>query len=186
MFDEVNEWELHSLFAEAVVAGRDRPSDDVEVITGMPLMDPSNRDRIPYYDDPRFSGFKVLDQRNKADDQGVGAGFVKEQLQQAKDMQQVNDILLEGLSGRVGVALQLTVADELALAVPLIDQGVDSLSAVTISSWFTKSLGVEVPLLRILGGASVNDLIEEVVPRLSAEAVPLAANDGSIPLVPVE
>jgi hybrid polyketide synthase/nonribosomal peptide synthetase ACE1 len=186
MFDEVNEWELHSLFAEAVVAGRDRSSDDVEVITGMPLMDPSNRDRIPYYDDPRFSGFKVSDQRNRTDDQGKGAGSVKEQLLQAKDMQQVNDILLEGLSGRVRVALQLTAADELALAVPLIDQGVDSLSAVTISSWFTKSLGVEVPLLRILGGASINDLIEEVVPRLAAEAIPLVASDGLAPTVSVE
>jgi acyl carrier protein len=113
----------------------------------------------------------VSDQRNKSDDQGKGAGSVKEQLLQAKDMQQVNDILLEGLSGRVRVALQLTAADELALAVPLIDQAVDSLSAVTISSWFTKSLGVEVPLLRILGGASVNELIEEVVPRLTAEAI---------------
>jgi hybrid polyketide synthase/nonribosomal peptide synthetase ACE1 len=29
MFDEVNEWELHSLFAGAVVSGRDRSSDDV-------------------------------------------------------------------------------------------------------------------------------------------------------------
>jgi hypothetical protein len=97
MFDEVNEWELHSLFAEAVVSGRDRSTDDVEVITGMPLMDHSNRDRIPYYDDPRFSGFKVSDQRNKADKLGKGAESVKEQLLQAKDMQQVNDVLLEGL-----------------------------------------------------------------------------------------
>jgi acyl carrier protein len=84
------------------------------------------------------------------------------------------------------VALQLTAADELAMAVPFIDQGVDSFSAVTISSWFTKSLGVDVPLLKILGVASVNDLVEEVLPRLSSESIPIAANDGTVPIASVE
>jgi hypothetical protein len=46
-------------------------------------------------------------------------------------------LLSNGLSGPRG-ALQLTPADELNLTVPLIDQGADSLSAVTVGSWFTQ------------------------------------------------
>jgi hybrid polyketide synthase/nonribosomal peptide synthetase ACE1 len=46
-------------------------------------------------------------------------------------------LLSNRLYGRVRGALQLTPADELNLTVPLIDQGVDSLSAVTVGAWFS-------------------------------------------------
>ncbi|RAH47735.1 putative polyketide synthase [Aspergillus brunneoviolaceus CBS 621.78] len=174
IFDEVNEWELHSLFAEAVVAGRNWETTDVEVITGMPYMDPANHDRIPYFDDPRFAYFKLSDHHTKGEDAAGAVGSVKDQLLKAETMEDVRAIILDGLSGRIRGALQLTAADELNLTVPLIDQGVDSLSAVTVGSWFTKNLSIDIPLLKILGGASVADLIDEAVSRLTPEAIPLA------------
>lgn len=75
--------------------------------------------------------------------------------------------------------MQLTAADELNLTVPLIDQGVDSLSAVTVGSWFSKNLSVDIPLLKILGGASVIDLVDEAAFRLTPEAIPLAHSTSS-------
>lgn len=174
IFDEVNEWELHALFAEAVVAGRNREITDVEVITGMPYMDPINHDRIPYFDDPRFAYFKLSDRRAKNEDAAGATGSVKDQLLKAETVDDVRRIIIEGLSGRIRGALQMTPADELNLATPLIDQGVDSLSAVTVGSWFSKNLGIDIPILKILGGASVNDLVDETVSRLTPEAIPLA------------
>ncbi|POS76977.1 polyketide synthase [Diaporthe helianthi] len=179
IFDEVNEWELHALFAEAVVAGRNKAIQDVEVITGMPYMDPINRDRIPYFDDPRFAYFKLSDRKARGDDAGGAIGSVKDRLLRADTMDAVRSIIIDGLSGRIRGALQLTAADELNLATPLIDQGVDSLSAVTVSSWFNKNLSIDIPLLKILGGASVNDLVDEAVSRLTPETIPLAHSDGS-------
>ncbi len=174
IFDEVNEWELHALFAEAVVAGRNRAIKDVEVITGMPYMDPANHDRIPYFDDPRFAHFKLSDRHTKSEDVGGATGSIKDQLIRAETMDQVRAIITEGLSGRVRGALQLAPTGELNLTIPLIDQGVDSLSAVTVSSWFSKTLSIDIPLLKILGGASVVDLVDETVSRLTPEVIPLA------------
>ncbi|KAJ4181992.1 hypothetical protein NW755_010680 [Fusarium falciforme] len=174
LFDEVNEWELHALFAEAVVAGRNRDINDVEVMTGMPYMDPSNRDRIPYFDDPRFAHFKLSHRHVKSEAAAGAAGSIKDQLAKAETMDQVRSVIIEGVSGRIRGALQLTPADELSLTVPLIDQGVDSLSAVTVGSWFSKNLSIDIPLLKILGGASVIDLVDEAVSRLTPELVPLA------------
>lgn len=179
IFDEVNEWELHALFAEAVVAGRNKDITDVEIITGMPYMDPINHDRIPYFNDPRFAFFKLSDRKTKGDDTGDGNGSVKDRLLTADGLEKVHEIIIDGLSGKIRGALQLTSADQLSLTTPLIDQGVDSLSAVTVSSWFTKNLGIEIPLLKILGGASVNDLVEEAVSRLTPDAIPLAYPEGS-------
>ncbi|PYI28872.1 hypothetical protein BP00DRAFT_323488, partial [Aspergillus indologenus CBS 114.80] len=172
IFDEVNEWELHALFAEAVVAGRNWATKDVEVIAGMPYVDPANHERIPYFDDPRFAYFKLSDHHTKGEDAAGAVGFVKDQLLKAETMDEVRAIILDGLSGRIRGALQLTAADELNLTVPLIDQGVNLLSAVTAGSWFTKNLNIDIPLLKILGGASVADLIDEAVSRLTPEAIP--------------
>ncbi|EAW13520.1 putative polyketide synthase [Aspergillus clavatus NRRL 1] len=179
IFDEVNEWELHALFAEAVVAGRNWETKDVEVITGMPYMDPANHDRIPYFDDPRFAYFRLSDRHIKGEDAAGAIGSVKDQLIKAETMDDVRAIIIDGLSGRIRGALQLTPADELNLTVPLIDQGVDSLSAVTVGSWFTKNLNIDIPLLKILGGASVADLVDEAVSRLTLEAIPLAHSTSS-------
>lgn len=174
IFDEVNEWELHALFAEAVVAGRNRQIEDVEVITGMPYMDPANHDRIPYFDDPRFAYFKLSDRRVEGEGAAGPTGSVKDQLSKAETVDQVRTIIIDGLSGKIRGALQFTSADELHLTSPLIDLGVDSLSAVTVSSWFSKNLNIDVPLLKILGGASVTDLVDETLSRLAPEAIPLA------------
>lgn len=179
IFDEVNEWELHALFAEAVVAGRNKQLADVEVITGMPYMDPANHDRIPYFDDPRFAYFKLSDRSAKGNNAADAVGSVKDQLLKADSMGQVRSIITDGLCVRIRGALQLTAADELSLTTPLIDQGIDSLSAVTVASWFSKNLSIDIPLLEILGGASVNDLIDSAVGRLPPEAIPLCS-DGSL------
>lgn len=173
IFDEVNEWELHALFAEAVVVGRNMEIKDVEVITGMPYMDPINQDRIPYFNDPRFA-FKLSHRKAKDDDAGGSQGSVKDRLLKASNIGLVRDIIIDGLSSRIRGALQLTTADELNLTKPLIDQGVDSLSAVTVGSWFSKNLGIEVPLLKILGGASLNDLVDEAIGMVPPETIPMA------------
>lgn len=47
--------------------------------------------------------------------------------------------------------------------------GVDSLVAVEVRSWFLKELAVDVPVMKILGGASLTDLVEVVVQKLPQE-----------------
>ena len=52
--DDVNEPELHALFAEAVVAGRHKDIEDVEIITGMSRLEYKYRDNIHYFNDSRL------------------------------------------------------------------------------------------------------------------------------------
>jgi hypothetical protein len=171
--DEVKEWELHSLFAEAVVAGRNREIKDVELVTGMVHMNEKDQDRIPWYNDPRFAAFKVSDRQTAGNEATGAVGSLKDQLTKADNLDQVRAIILEGVSSRIRGALLFAATDELNLTAPLIDQGVDSLSAVTVASWFAKNLNLDVPLLKILGGASVTDLVDDAISRLSPDLIPL-------------
>lgn len=53
------------------------------------------------------------------------------------------------------------------------DLGIDSLNAVEIRSWILKELKVDVPVLRILGGSSIRDLLNYILENIPAELVPL-------------
>ena len=60
------------------------------------------------------------------------------------------------------------------------DLGIDSLVAVEIRSWFLKELEIDMPVLKILGGSTVLELVnfavekipDYLVPKLSSQAVP--------------
>lgn len=68
---------------------------------------------------------------------------------------------------------------------PIVDQtadtlGIDSLFAVDIRSWFIKELQLEIPVLKILGGATVGDILETAQQLLPKELTPkLDPNDKS-------
>lgn len=64
----------------------------------------------------------------------------------------------------------MTGDDALSEVTPLIDLGVDSLVAVEIRTWFAQEVGVDVAVLKILGGPSVEELVDDVVQKLCANA----------------
>ncbi|WQF82203.1 Putative Acyl transferase domain superfamily, Condensation domain, ancestral KRAB domain, thiolase [Colletotrichum destructivum] len=192
MFDSVEEHELHTLFAEAVVSGKQALARfqneekrertviemaDVELTTGIPALDPALKDRITFFNDARVGNFKIPEQRKDAAEGAGAKGSVKEQLQQATTLGQVRQIVIDNLSAKLRVTLQIADGESLHPDVPLIDQGVDSLGAVTVGSWFSKQLLLDLPLLKVLSGASVADLADDAAARLPASAIPLV-NQG--------
>ncbi|KAF4766473.1 hypothetical protein HAV15_010469 [Penicillium sp. str.  len=189
MFDSVEEHELHTLFAEAVVSdqrARQQPQRktvidmaDLELTTGIPDLDPALQDRIIYFNDPRFGNFKIPGQRGDGGDNGSGSkGSIADQLKQATTLDQVRQIVIDGLSEKLRVTLQVSDGESVDPTIPLIDQGVDSLGAVTVGSWFSKQLYLDLPLLRVLGGASVADLADDAATRLPATSIPLLLQIG--------
>ncbi|KAF3799136.1 Lovastatin nonaketide synthase [Colletotrichum gloeosporioides] len=151
-FDSAEEHELHTLFAEAV----------------------------------------IREQRKDSTAGGGDKGSVKEQLQQAMTLGQLLPSvpfgfgfweriklmsLLDNLSAKLRVTLQIPDGEDRHPDVPLMDQGVDSLGAGTIGSWFSKQLLLDLPLLMVFSGASVADLADDAAARLPASAIPLV-NQG--------
>jgi hybrid polyketide synthase / nonribosomal peptide synthetase ACE1 len=59
--------------------------------------------------------------------------------------------------------------------VPLVDLGVDSLVGVEIRTWSLQELGVDLPVLKILGGDSVIDLVNDIILKLPEDLLPRAA-----------
>lgn len=57
----------------------------------------------------------------------------------------------------------LLESDTLADSTPLVDMGVDSLVGVEVRAWFLKELGADVPVMKILGGITIAELVEHVL-----------------------
>jgi hybrid polyketide synthase/nonribosomal peptide synthetase ACE1 len=55
---------------------------------------------------------------------------------------------------------------------PLIELGIDSLVAVDMRVWFTRELDLDLPILKLLGGATVEDMVEDAVARLAPALIP--------------
>jgi hybrid polyketide synthase / nonribosomal peptide synthetase ACE1 len=54
----------------------------------------------------------------------------------------------------------------------LVELGVDSLVAVEVRSWFQSELDVDMPVLKILSGASIEDLAEDAFSKLPQAMTP--------------
>ena len=52
---------------------------------------------------------------------------------------------------------------------PLVELGVDSLVAVEVRSWFLKELKVDIPVLKVVGGASLAELCQRALDKLPEE-----------------
>lgn len=184
--DLLTEDEFRTLFAEAVVSGRRIAAPDdvvdvttmtgIEIGTGVPPLLPQYRETIKIYDDPRFGNLRVPEQRDTDDGQSGSKKSVKELLLQATTMDEVRAIIIDGLSDKMRGTLHIPKDEKVNATTPLIDQGVDSLGAVTVATWFSKTLLLDIPILRVLSGASISELAGEAADRLSPSAIPLIAS----------
>ena len=69
---------------------------------------------------------------------------------------------------KLGQVLQIPV-ESLDSSAPLTALGVDSLIAVEVRSWFLKTLGLEIPVLKLLSGTSLADISRDAVRKLRSE-----------------
>ncbi|KAK5132876.1 hypothetical protein LTR08_008396 [Meristemomyces frigidus] len=166
----MSEPDLHQLFAEAVVNGRPSSGADHEIISGIKTITPAEAKDALWANNARFGRFI----------QNVGAAAlpsvtktaavpVAKLLQSVQSEEEMVGIIKDAFLNKLKSSMM--TADELVLATtPLIDLGVDSLVAVEIRSWFKLELSVDVAVLKILGGISAQELVEEAAMKLAADS----------------
>ncbi|KAL8986722.1 MAG: hypothetical protein Q9177_004009, partial [Variospora cf. flavescens] len=195
----ISEPEFHQILAETIRAGYLDPSDkegilDAVVTTGNPTIRDDEDIQGPWFDNLRFSHCIVKiksaesgsEQQNKKTLLPVG-----EQLSWVATMEQALKILIgiychqfspqihireidankhyaECLSAKLGIILQISEPD-INHDRPLVELGVDSLVAVEVRSWFLKELRVDIPLLKVVGGASPAELCQQALNKLPEE-----------------
>lgn len=184
----ISEKDFHQLFAEAVVSGKDPSSGPTEITTGVTTVS-SQADNLPTWASNPFMSHLVKNTRpsNPTNATTTINIPVKAQIAEASTSTEMAQIVRTAFVQKISSLYQL---DAQKLQGEDLDNlqidglGTDSLLAVEIRTWFMKTLQVNVPVLKILSGSSIGELI-----RIATEALmplPELVMDHSMPATPME
>lgn len=179
---KTSERDFHQLFGEAVLAGRPGSTGPVEIGSGLRRVRLGEDDQPVWHSWPRMS--HLISGSEGAIDPAEGRAGpripIKDRLSKAPDSG-IYDIIWNAFASQIGSHFQLDTRDaskdELA-SVCLDQMGIDSLTAMEIRGWFMKTLEVNIPVLKILNGSSIGELVTiatEAIQERRAEPV----DDGS-------
>ncbi|KAI9776743.1 MAG: putative Hybrid PKS-NRPS biosynthetic cluster [Geoglossum umbratile] len=189
----MSEEDFHTLFAEAVLAGSPALGLNPEINSGLRTINESDKQRPLWSFSPKFQHLVKQEEVVVAEDSRAGARVpIRLLLAAASSADLAMELLRETFIAKLNVMLQLddsmkqgTISDMRAE-----DLGIDSLNAVEIRSWILKELKVDVPVLRILGGSTIHDLLNYILENIPADLVPLLGAERQVlnsvtqPLVP--
>ncbi|OQE41240.1 hypothetical protein PENCOP_c005G01989 [Penicillium coprophilum] len=173
----VSETVLRKALGEAIQAGYPGQNDYdyiPTVTTGVRIYGDDEKDEVtgPWFSNSFFSHMIRQSDASSSgsDEQDKKSLPVRQQLPTATSKQEA----LEILEGKFFLVRDSIV--EIHHDAPLLELGIDSLVAVEVRTWFNKELKVDMPVLKVIGGASLAELCQGAFEKLPAE---LAASIGT-------
>jgi NAD(P)-dependent dehydrogenase (short-subunit alcohol dehydrogenase family) len=166
----ITETDFHAVFAQTVLSGRPGSGMSPEVISGL-----GTEVHTTWRTMPRFSHCPVNTEEvstvEQANDFNKQSHNIRDRLRNCENNQDALLVVKTTIVKKIAVALGRPGAaiDE---HVGLISLGLDSLIAVEIRSWILKTLNVDVPVLKLLGGPSLLDLCHDVLGKLGSSSMP--------------
>ncbi|KAI2161307.1 hypothetical protein LOZ25_002353 [Ophidiomyces ophidiicola] len=168
---------FHQCIAEAIVAGRPDSDNNPEIVTGLRVINADEEELTGWMTSSRFQHCVNMDKLGESRTKnGTASLSVKTQLRRSISEQETLSIIQDAFFAKLQVSLQLQLKDSSVQSQVLTqgadELGIDSLVAIEVRSWFLKELEVDMPVLKILGGASIADLLAFAFEKLPSELTP--------------
>ncbi|KKA18098.1 Hybrid NRPS/PKS protein 1, partial [Rasamsonia emersonii CBS 393.64] len=173
-FSNICEWDFHQNFAEAVLAGHPDSGRSPELSAGLAVYDVEKDANVPVWVQiPKFARYRRLrTQGGSSASAGESQISIRAQLREQTTEEGVRQVLLDGLLSTLHKTLHMSAEDTISPDSTIVELGVDSLVAVDMRAWFSNELDLDMPVLKLLGGATIADLVDDAVSRLSRELIP--------------
>ncbi|GFF24011.1 nonribosomal peptide synthetase 14 [Aspergillus udagawae] len=181
----MSEYDFHQSFAEAILAGRpDNALENPQVLAGIRLCRRDQLKTVQWAQNPRFSHCILPTESVPSSAQGQAQSMVAltTRVAEAADEAEIRQIVEDAFLHKLVMALSLPELEDAPARARLLGQGVDelgvdSLVAVDIRSWWLRELRVDMPVLKIMGGTAITDLIAYAVKQLQPATVEGSTNE---------
>lgn len=181
-YPPISERDLHHMFLEAIALGRPksdataRTADFIDLTTGLSRYNPHQAadDEMHWHRDPRFSHFTIEENNEETSNEKQAGSTENSSTKQLTDLigdktataEAVGQQLVIAFSERLATLLHLRPAasgdtgndstTRIRSDSSLMELGVDSLVAVETRTWLWRTTGRDVPVMKILGAASID------------------------------
>ncbi|KAF9768362.1 hypothetical protein IL306_014363 [Fusarium sp. DS 682] len=186
-YRNVSEQDFHGLFAEGVLAGRPGQKGGSEVCTGVSPF----RDGATLLANPCFSHLLLHDAAAVQGVRGGGSGKTERpraRLAAAKSAAEAKTIIGEAFVERLKRILMIPQGESVNEKVTLVEQGVDSIMAVEVRTWFLQEFSIDLPVLKILGaGSTLESILNDAMNGIPTEILDLekVGSENTNPPAPI-
>lgn len=165
----ISESDLNELFAEAILAGNPSTGRNPDIVAGIKTADPSKQPDIIWYQHPKTWDFINYHAESMASHVSSDAIPLKIQLEAALTVADATAIIRASFASKLHSKLHLPLDKQISPDTHLSELGVDSLVAVDLRMWFAKVLEIDMPVLEILGGASIDRIASSAAGKVRQE-----------------
>ncbi|KAK1712140.1 hypothetical protein BDP67DRAFT_619432 [Colletotrichum lupini] len=158
-YNFMSESDFHVAFSEAVLASPAGSDNDIEVTTCVRSFSKDDVEKPVWCDNPRMSHLGVQRATASQATDAKSDASVKSQLLECTSNASAHRVIQDAFVQKLKGSLQLVIEGDAVGTQDLDSAGVDSLIAVEIRAWFSQTLGINVPVLKILSGVTVVDLV---------------------------
>jgi len=173
----LSERDFHQMIAEAMKAGESSSLDDIEISTGLREVEADSAFLPSWYKDPKFARFAVRQLEKNAGNTGKAGASIRDRLSGVKTREEIYVLVRETFASKLRALLQIKTRDEALMELRSDEIGVDSLIAVEMRSWFLQNYEANIPVLSILGGVSLADLVNQAVREMPEHLTPNIVSD---------
>ncbi|TAQ90374.1 hypothetical protein B7494_g1325 [Chlorociboria aeruginascens] len=171
-FMKISEVDIHHSFAQAIMAGLPSSTENPDIIIGLRPVGEDEMSTVPWASNPRLSHLILQVQQEETQLKGKNTVLsVKAQLKAAKNETEAFEAIESCFSAKLQMILHIP-AESFRADAALIELGVDSLVAVDIRSWFLKEVNTDMPVLKIVGGATTTEVCQYALETLPQEMIP--------------
>ncbi|CAK7201713.1 putative secondary metabolism biosynthetic enzyme [Sporothrix eucalyptigena] len=188
-YPPISERDLHHMFLEAIAYGRLKSDEAarkryiIDLTAGLSRFNPHQapEDVLHWHKDPRFSHYTIQeDEAGSGGSSGKDAGATNSSTKQLLDAVNDEKVTAEAIGPKLVAAFSERLATLLHLGPAtgdnsssgsgghirsdsnMIELGVDSLVAVEMRTWLWRTTSLDVPVMKILGAASIDRLCMEI------------------------
>jgi hypothetical protein len=170
----LSEHDLDEVFAESILAGDPNSTGSHEITAGLRPIKPEHTEmswnRIP----KMWNFVQHLAEFNSVSPSHSEVITMSVLLERATSQREVTEILTSHLLTQLRTKLGLSTEAVLVPETQLSELGVDSLVAADLRTWFLKELSVDVPILLMLSGSSIQEITSSAAAKLDASRIPHA------------